>query len=153
MKKHFFCVIALLLVVVTSLAVSGCKKEVLTIKRQWLLLDGENNVADISFSKSGYFIIAEQRKELAKKLLLPEDTYFISSSREIVNIEKTSKTSGIIEVKDNGGTIDVLKYTELTNNTVRFIIMVEKGKEQEGETIAADAIGNPITLREYPKDY
>ena len=41
MKKHFFCVIALLLVVVTSLAVSGCKKEVLTIKRQWLLLDGE----------------------------------------------------------------------------------------------------------------
>ena len=91
MKKHFFCVIALLLVVVTSLAVSGCKKEVLTIKRQWLLLDGENNVADISFTKSGYFIIAEQRKELAKKLLLPEDTYFISSSREIVNIEKTSK--------------------------------------------------------------
>lgn len=153
MKKHFFCVIALLLVVVTSLAVSGCKKEVLTIKRQWLLLDGENNVADISFSKSGYFIIAEQRKELAKKLLLPEDTYFISSSREIVNIEKTSKTSGIIEVKDNGGTIDVLKYTELTNNTVRFIIMGEKGKEKEGETIAADAIGNPITLREYPKDY
>jgi hypothetical protein len=153
MKKHFFCVIALLLVVVTSLAVSGCKKEVLTIKRQWLLLDGENNVADISFTKSGYFIIAEQRKELAKKLLLPEDTYFISSSREIVNIEKTSKTSGIIEVKDNGGTIDVLKYTELTNNTVRFIIMGEKGKEKEGETIAADAIGNPITLREYPKDY
>lgn len=153
MKKHFFCVIALLLVVVTSLAVSGCKKEVLTIKRQWLLLDGENNVADISFSKSGYFIIAEQRKELAKKLLLPEDTYFISSSREIVNIEKTSKTSGIIEVKDNGGTIDVLKYTELTNSTVRSIIMGEKGKEKEGETIAADAIGNPITLREYPKDY
>ena len=153
MKKHFFCVIALLLVVVTSLAVSGCKKEVLTIKRQWLLLDGENNVADISFTKSGYFIIAEQRKELAKKLLLPDDTYFISSSREIVNIEKTSKTSGIIEVKDNGGTIDVLKYTELTNNTVRFIIMGEKGKEKEGETIAADAIGNPITLREYPKDY
>lgn len=153
MKKHFFCVIALLLVVVTSLAVSGCKKEALTIKRQWLLLDGENNVADISFTKSGYFIIAEQRKELAKKLLLPEDTYFISSSREIVNIEKTSKTSGIIEVKDNGGTIDVLKYTELTNNTVRFIIMGEKGKEKEGETIAADAIGNPITLREYPKDY
>lgn len=153
MKKHFFCVIALLLVVVTSLAVSGCKKEVLTIKRQWLLLDGENNVADISFTKSGYFIIAEQRKELAKKLLLPEDTYFISSSREIVNIEKTSKTSGIIEVKDNGGTIDVLKYTELTNSTVRFIIMGEKGKEKEGETIAADAIGNPITLREYPKDY
>ena len=153
MKNHFFCVIALLLVVVTSLAVSGCKKEVLTIKRQWLLLDGENNVADISFTKSGYFIIAEQRKELAKKLLLPEDTYFISSSREIVNIEKTSKTSGIIEVKDNGGTIDVLKYTELTNNTVRFIIMGEKGKEKEGETIAADAIGNPITLREYPKDY
>lgn len=153
MKKHFFCVIALLLVVVTSLAVSGCKKEVLTIKRQWLLLDGENNVADMSFSKSGYFIIAEQRKELAKKLLLPEDTYFISSSREIVNIEKTSKTSGIIEVKDNGGTIDVLKYTELTNSTVRSIIMGEKGKEKEGETIAADAIGNPITLREYPKDY
>ena len=153
MKKHFFCVIALLLVVVTSLAVSGCKKEVLTIKRQWLLLDGENNVADISFSKSGYFIIAEQRKELAKKLLLPEDTYFISSSREIVNIEKTSKTSGIIKVKDNGGTIDVLKYTELTNSTVRSIIMGEKGKEKEGETIAADAIGNPITLREYPKDY
>ena len=153
MKKHFFCVIALLLVVVTSLAVSGCKKEALTIKRQWLLLDGENNVADISFTKSGYFIIAEQRKELAKKLLLPEDTYFISSSREIVNIEKTSKTSGIIEVKDNGGTIDVLKYTELTNSTVRFIIMGEKGKEKEGETIAADAIGNPITLREYPKDY
>ncbi|MFC2425899.1 MAG: hypothetical protein ACFNUT_05095 [Bacteroidota bacterium] len=153
MKKHFFCVIALLLVVVTSLAVSGCKKEVLTIKRQWLLLDGENNVADISFTKSGYFIIAEQRKELAKKLLLPEDTYFISSSREIVNIEKTSKTSGIIEVKDNGGTIDVLKYTELTNSTVRSIIMGEKGKEKEGETIAADAIGNPITLREYPKDY
>ena len=153
MKKHFFGVIALLLVVVTSLAMSGCKKEALTIKRQWLLLDGENNVADISFSKSGYFIIAEQRKELAKKLLLPEDTYFISSSREIVNIEKTSKTSGIIEVKDNGGTIDVLKYTELTNNTVRFIIMGEKGKEKEGETIAADAIGNPITLREYPKDY
>ena len=153
MKKHFFCVIALLLVVVTSLAVSGCKKEVLTIKRQWLLLDGENNVADMSFSKSGYCIIAEQRKELAKKLLLPEDTYFISSSREIVNIEKTSKTSGIIEVKDNGGTIDVLKYTELTNSTVRSIIMGEKGKEKEGETIAADAIGNPITLREYPKDY
>jgi hypothetical protein len=153
MKKHFFCVIALLLVVVTSLAVSGCKKEALTIKRQWLLLDGENNVADISFTKSGYFIIAEQRKELAKKLLLPEDTYFISSSREIVNIEKTSKTSGIIEVKDNGGTIDILKYTELTNSTVRFIIMGEKGKEKEGETIAADAIGNPITLREYPKDY
>ena len=153
MKKHFFCVIALLLVVVTSLAVSGCKKEVLTIKRQWLLLDGENNVADISFTKSGYFIIAEQRKELAKKLLLPEDTYFISSSREIVNIEKTSKTSGIIEVKDNGGTIDVLKYTELTNSTVRSIITGEKGKEKEGETIAADAIGNPITLREYPKDY
>lgn len=153
MKKHFFCVIALLLVVVTSLAVSGCKKEALTIKRQWLLLDGENNVADISFTKSGYFIIAEQRKELAKKLLLPEDTYFISSSREIVNIEKTSKTSGIIEVKDNGGTIDVLKYTELTNSTVRSIIMGEKGKEKEGETIAADAIGNPITLREYPKDY
>ena len=153
MKKHFFCVIALLLVVVTSLAVSGCKKEALAIKRQWLLLDGENNVADISFTKSGYFIIAEQRKELAKKLLLPEDTYFISSSREIVNIEKTSKTSGIIEVKDNGGTIDVLKYTELTNSTVRFIIMGEKGKEKEGETIAADAIGNPITLREYPKDY
>lgn len=153
MKKYFFCVIALLLVVVTSLAVSGCKKEALTIKRQWLLLDGENNVADISFTKSGYFIIAEQRKELAKKLLLPEDTYFISSSREIVNIEKTSKTSGIIEVKDNGGTIDVLKYTELTNSTVRFIIMGEKGKEKEGETIAADAIGNPITLREYPKDY
>ena len=153
MKKHFFCVIALLLVVVTSLAVSGCKKEVLTIKRQWLLLDGENNVADISFTKSGYFIIAEQRKELAKKLLLPEDTYFISSSREIVNIEKTSKTSGMIEVKDNGGTIDVLKYTELTNSTVRSIIMGEKGKEKEGETIAADAIGNPITLREYPKDY
>lgn len=153
MKKHFFGVIALLLVVVTSLAMSGCKKEALTIKRQWLLLDGENNVADISFSKSGYFIIAEQRKELAKKLLLPEDTYFISSSREIVNIERTSKTSGIIEVKDNGGTIDVLKYTELTNNTVRFIIMGEKGKEKEGETIAADAIGNPITLREYPKDY
>lgn len=153
MKKHFFCVIALLLVVVTSLAVSGCKKEVLTIKRQWLLLDGENNVADISFTKSGYFIIAEQRKELAKKLLLPEDTYFISSSREIVNIEKTSKTSGIIEVKDNGGTIDVLKYTELTNSIVRSIIMGEKGKEKEGETIAADAIGNPITLREYPKDY
>ena len=141
------------MVVVISLAVSGCKKEALTIKRQWLLLDGENNVADISFTKSGYFIIAEQRKELAKKLLLPEDTYFISSSREIVNIEKTSKTSGIIEVKDNGGTIDVLKYTELTNNTVRFIIMGEKGKEKEGETIAADAIGNPITLREYPKDY
>ena len=133
------------MVVVTSLAVSGCKKEALTIKRQWLLLDGENNVADISFSKSGYFIIAEQRKELAKKLLLPEDTYFISSSREIVNIEKTSKTSGIIEVKDNGGTIDVLKYTELTNSTVRSIIMGEKGKEKEGETIAADAIGNPIT--------
>ena len=132
MKKHFFCVIALLLVVVTSLAVSGCKKEVLTIKRQWLLLDGENNVADISFTKSGYFIIAEQRKELAKKLLLPEDTYFISSSREIVNIEKTSKTSGIIEVKDNGGTIDVLKYTELTNSTVRSIITGEKGKEKEG---------------------
>ena len=132
---------------------SGCKKEALTIKRQWLLLDGENNVADISFTKSGYFIIAEQRKELAKKLLLPEDTYFISSSREIVNIEKTSKTSGIIEVKDNGGTIDVLKYTELTNSTVRFIIMGEKGKEKEGETIAADAIGSPITLREYPKDY
>ena len=153
MKKHFFCVIVLLLVVVTSLAVSGCKKEALTIKRQWLLLDGENNVADISFTKSGYFIIAEQRKELAKKLLLPEDTYFISSSREIVNIEKTSKTSGIIEVKDNGGTIDVLKYTELTNSTVRSIIMGEKGKEKEGETIAADAIGNPITLREYPKDY
>jgi hypothetical protein len=153
MKKHFFCVIALLLVVVTSLAVSGCKKEALTIKRQWLLLDGENDVADISFTKSGYFIIAEQRKELSKKLLLPEDTYFISSSREIVNIEKTSKTSGIIEVKDNGGTIDVLKYTELTNNTVRFIIMGEKGKEKEGETIAADVIGNPITLREYPKDY
>ena len=153
MKKHFFCVIALLLVVVTSLAVSGCKKEALTIKRQWLLLDGENNVADISFTKSGYFIIAEQRKELAKKLLLPEDTYFISSSREIVNIEKTSKTSGIIEVKDNGGTIDVLKYTELTNSTVRSIIMGEEGKEKEGETIAADAIGNPITLREYPKDY
>ena len=116
-------------------------------------MDGENNVADISFTKSGYFIIAEQRKELAKKLLLLEDTYFISSSREIVNIEKTSKTSGIIEVKDNGGTIDVLKYTELTNSTVRFIIMGEKGKEKEGETIAADAIGNPITLREYPKDY
>jgi hypothetical protein len=134
MKKHFFCVIALLLVVVTSLAVSGCKKEALAIKRQWLLLDGENNVADISFTKSGYFIIAEQRKELAKKLLLPEDTYFISSSREIVNIEKTSKTSGIIEVKDNGGTIDVLKYTELTNSTVRFIILGEKGKEKEGET-------------------
>ncbi len=153
MKKYFFCVIALLLVVVTSLAVSGCKKEALTIKRQWLLLDGENDVADISFTKSGYFIIAEQRKELANKLLLPEDTYFISSSREIVNIEKTSKTSGIIEVKDNGGTIDVLKYTELTNSTVRFIIMGEKGKEKEGETIAADAIGNPITLREYPKDY
>ena len=151
MKKHFFCVIALLLVVVTSLAVSGCKKEVLTIK--WRLLDGENNVADISFTNSGYFIIAEQRKELAKKLLLPEDTYFISSSREIVNIEKTSKTSGIIEVKDNGGTIDVLKYTELTNSIVRSIIMGEKGKEKEGETIAADAIGNPITLREYPKDY
>lgn len=141
------------MVVVTSLAVSGCKKEALTIKRQWLLLDGENNVADISFSKSGYFIIAEQRKELAKKLLLPENTYFISSSCEIVNIEKTSKTSGIIEVKDNGGTIDVLKYTELTNSTVRSIIMGEKGKEKEGETIAADAIGNPITLREYPKDY
>ena len=153
MKKYFFCVIALLLVVVTSLAVSGCKKEALTIKRQWLLLDGENDVADISFTKSGYFIIAEQRKELSKKLLLPEDTYFISSSREIVNIEKTSKTSGIIEVKDNGGTIDVLKYTELTNNTVRFIIMGEKGKEKEGETIEADVIGNPITLREYPKDY
>ena len=59
MKRQIFSVMALLFIVVTALTMSSCKKDTLTIKKQWLLLDGEDeNMVDISCTKEGYLIMA-----------------------------------------------------------------------------------------------
>ena len=52
MKRQIFSITALLLLVATALTMSSCKKDTPTIKRQWLLLDGEDkNMVDISCTK------------------------------------------------------------------------------------------------------
>ena len=104
MKRQIFSVMALLLLVATALTMSSCKKDTLTIKKQWLLLDGEDeNMVDISCTKEGYIIMAELSEETAKKHNLPKDTYFINSSYEIIEIKSTSKTSGVVKIKGEKG--------------------------------------------------
>ena len=127
MKRQIFSVMALLLLVATVLTMSSCKKDTLTIKKQWLLLDGEDeNMVDISCTKEGYIIMAELSEETAKKHNLPKDTYFINSSYEIIEIKSTSKTSGVVKIKGEKGEIEDLSYRNLTNKVVIFSAPNEK---------------------------
>lgn len=142
MKRQIFSFMALLLLVATVLTMSSCKKDTLTIKKQWMgLVDGEYTLIDISFTKDGYFIVPEQNEDWAKKYNLPKDTYFIDDvCIEIIEITSTSKTSGVIKVKGRKEGIDEIYYKDLTNNSVIF--------QQNNITISAKAVEKPITIRE-----
>lgn len=131
---------------------SSCKKDTLTIKRQWLLLNGEddNVMLDISFTKDGYVIKAEQDEEIAQKHNLPKDTYFINSSYEIIEIKSTSKTSGVVKIKGEKGEIEDLSYRNLTNKVVIFSAPNEKAGKIIISSIGAEAFESKIPLQEYP---
>ena len=151
MKRQIFSVMALLLLVATVLTMSSCKKETLTIKKQWLLLDGEDeNMVDISCTKEGYIIMAELSEETAKKHNLPKDTYFINSSYEIIEIKSTSKTSGVVKIKGEKGEIEDLSYRNLTNKVVIFSSPNEKAGKIIISYIGAEALESKIPLQEYP---
>lgn len=152
MKRQIFSVMALSFIVATALTMSSCKKDTLTIKRQWLLLNGEddNVMLDISFTKDGYFIMAEQDEEIAQKHNLPKDTYFIITSNEIVEIKSTSKTSGVVKIKGKKGEIEDLSYRNLTNKVVIFSSPNEKAGKIIISSIGAEAFESKIPLQEYP---
>lgn len=151
MKRQIFSIMALLLLVATVLTVSSCKKDTLTIKKQWLLLDGEDeNMVDISCTKEGYIIMAELSEETAKKHNLPKDTYFINSSYEIIEIKSTSKTSGVVKIKGEKGEIEDLSYRNLTNKVVIFSSPNEKAGKIIISSIGAEAFESKIPLQEYP---
>lgn len=152
MKRQIFSVMALSFIVATALTMSSCKKDTLTIKRQWLLLNGEddNVMLDISFTKDGYFIMAEQDEEIAQKHNLPKDTYFIITSNEIVEIKSTSKTSGVVKIKGEKGEIEDLSYRNLTNKVVIFSSPNEKAGKIIISSIGAEAFESKIPLQEYP---
>lgn len=152
MKRQIFSVMALSFIVATALTMSSCKKDTLTIKRQWLLLNGEddNVMLDISFTKDGYFIMAEQDEEIAQKHNLPKDTYFIITSNEIVEIKSTSKTSGVVKIKGEKGEIEDLSYRNLTNKVVMFSSPNEKAGKIIISSIGAEAFESKIPLQEYP---
>ena len=151
MKRQIFSVMALLLLVATVLTMSSCKKETLTIKKQWLLLDGEEEkMVDISCTKEGYIIMAELSEETAKKHNLPKDTYFINSSYEIIEIKSTSKTSGVVKIKGEKGEIEDLSYRNLTNKVVIFSAPNEKAGKTTISSMGAEAFESKIPLQEYP---
>lgn len=152
MKRQIFSVMALLFIVATALTMSSCKKDTLTIKRQWLLFNGEddNVMLDISFTKDGYVIMAEQDEEIAQKHNLPKDTYFIITSNEIVEIKSTSKTSGVVKIKGEKGEIEDLSYRNLTNKVVIFSSPNEKAGKITISSIGAEAFESKIPLQEYP---
>ena len=152
MKRQIFSVMALSFIVATALTMSSCKKDTLTIKRQWLLLNGEddNVMLDISFTKDGYVIMAEQDEEIAQKHNLPKDTYFIITSNEIVEIKSTSKTSGVVKIKGEKGEIEDLSYRNLTNKVVIFSSPNEKAGKIIISSIGAEAFESKIPLQEYP---
>ena len=151
MKRQIFSVMALLLLVATVLTMSSCKKDTLTIKKQWLLLDGEDeNMVDISCTKEGYIIMAELSEETAKKHNLPKDTYFINSSYEIIEIKSTSKTSGVVKIKGEKGEIEDFSYRNLTNKVVILSTPNEKAGKKTISSIGAEAFESKIPLQEYP---
>lgn len=151
MKRQIFSITALLLLVATALTMSSCKKDTLTIKKQWLLLDGEDeNMVDISCTKEGYIIMAELSEETAKKHNLPKDTYFINSSYEIIEIKSTSKTSGVVKIKGKKGEIEDFSYRNLTNKVVIFSAPNEKAGKITISSIGAEAFESKIPLQEYP---
>lgn len=151
MKRQIFSIMALLLLVATVLTMSSCKKDTLTIKKQWLLLDGEDeNMVDISCTKEGYIIMAELSEETAKKHNLPKDTYFINSSYEIIEIKSTSKTSGVVKIKGEKGEIEDLSYRNLTNKVVIFSAPNEKAGKTTISSMGAEAFESKIPLQEYP---
>ena len=151
MKRQIFSVMALLLLVATALTMSSCKKDTLTIKKQWLLLDGEDeNMVDISCTKEGYVIMAELSEETAKKHNLPKDTYFINSSYEIIEIKSTSKTSGILKIKGEKGEIEDFSYRNLTNKVVIFSAPNKKAGKTIISSMGAEAFESKIPLQEYP---
>ena len=152
MKRQIFSVMALSFIVATALTMSSCKKDTLTIKRQWLLLNGEddNVMLDISFTKDGYFIMAEQDEEIAQKHNLPKDTYFIITSNEIVEIKSTSKTSGVVKIKGEKGEIEDLSYRNLNNKVVIFGFPNEKAGKIIISSIGAEVFESKIPLQEYP---
>jgi len=142
---------ALSFIVATALTMSSCKKDTLTIKRQWLLLDGEDeNMVDISCTKEGYIIMAELSEETAKKHNLPKDTYFINSSYEIIEIKSTSKTSGVVKIKGKKGEIEDFSYRNLTNKVVIFSAPNEKAGKITISSMGAEAFESKIPLQEYP---
>lgn len=144
MKRQIFSVMALSFIVATALTMSSCKKDTLTIKKQWLLLDENNKekgvLWDISCTKDGYIIVARHKEEMARKNNLPEDTYFIKDSVEITKITSTSKTSGVIKIKYNS---EEANYKDLTNNTVIFY------DNKGGYSYPAKAAEKPISLHEW----
>ena len=147
MKRQIFSIMALLLLVATVLTMSSCKKDTLTIKKQWLLLDENNKedgyLWDISCTKDGYFIVAKHKKEMARENNLPEDTYFIKYSMEITKITSTSKTSGVIKIKyEHNNNSEEANYKDLTNNTVIFY-------DNKGHSFPAKAAEKPISLHEW----
>lgn len=151
MKRQIFSIMALLLLVATVLTMSSCKKDTLTIKKQWLLLDGEDeNMVDISCTKEGYIIMAELSEETAKKHNLAKDTYFINSSYEIIEIKSTSKTSGVVKIKGEKGEIEDLSYRNLNNKVVIFGFPNEKAGKIIISSIGAEAFESKIPLQEYP---
>ena len=151
MKRQIFSIMALLLLVATVLTMSSCKKDTLTIKKQGLLLDGEDeNMVDISCTKEGYIIMAELSEETAKKHNLPKDTYFINSSYEIIEIKSTSKTSGVVKIKGEKGEIEDLSYRNLTNKVVIFSAPNEKAGKTTISSMGAEAFESKIPLQEYP---
>jgi len=151
MKRQIFSVMALSFIVATALTMSSCKKDTLTIKRQWLLLDGEDeNMVDISCTKEGYIIMAELSEETAKKHNLPKDTYFINSSYEIIEIKSTSKTSGVVKIKGKKGEIEDFSYRNLTNKVVIFSAPNEKAGKITISSMGAEAFESKIPLQEYP---
>ena len=94
--------------------------------------------------------MAEPSEETAKKHNLPKDTYFITSSYEIIEIKSTSKTSGIVKIKGEKGKIEDINYRNLNNKVVIFSFPNEKAGKIIISSIGAEAFESKIPLQEYP---